>query len=112
MNPLDVLKPLVGPIDATTLPSSQDWEQAEKLVGIKLPEKLKELISNFGHGTWGRDWVLFHPRGAGWQGIRMENYLNVRLCIDPAFQRFLPGEAIGNWSIIPIGLLPYRKHIF
>ena len=109
---METLKRSVGSIGAETLPASRDWAESEESVGIKLPASLKELINHFGHGTWGRDWVLFHPKAAGLQGLRQPNLLRVKPFVDPDFQSFMPGDTVAGWSVIPIGLLPYRLHIF
>lgn len=99
-------------LDASTIPSLDDWTRAESTIGSKLPGSLKSLINTFGHGVWGRDWTLFHPKASGYQSFGKSNLLAVQKFVDPTFSALMPGDEIRNWKIIPIGHLPYRLHIF
>jgi hypothetical protein len=109
---IERLKQLVGSIDPATLPSAKDWEDAEAQLSLNLPESLKELINTFGHGTWGRDLIFLHPKGAKFQNFNLSNFLKYRSFVDADFQALMPGEAPVNWSVVPIGLLPYNTTIF
>ncbi|HET7871531.1 MAG TPA: hypothetical protein VFL42_03405 [Terriglobales bacterium] len=112
MSDVEELKRVVREVDAKTLPTPLDWDKTEGGIGFKLPDSLKELLNNFGHGTWGMDLVVLNPKGAGVQGITLANLLRVKPWVDATFQGFMPGEHPRGWSLIPFGILPYRKHLF
>jgi hypothetical protein len=112
MIPVERLKQLVGSIDPATLPSPSNWSETESILGLVAPDSFKQLINDFGHGTWGRDLIFLHPKGTEFQSLRRGNLVKHRSVVDPKFQALMPGDAPAKWAVIPIALLPYNCTIF
>src|SRR5262245_60294543 len=78
---------------------------------VRLPEQLEEILSSFGHGTWGREMVFLHPSARNSQQLSLNKPKMIRDFFGSAVGDKMKGPHPSEWNFLPIGIFPSRSFL-